>query len=143
MAQRKGGIQATFDGIKGKINTAAAQGIEERLQDIAEYAVSVSPVDTGAYVNSFSMLRASSGGGRKRSSANKPRQQNPEAMKQGAIGQLYSDIEALNVKQDLEDGNARFTLRNRSEHARDVEDGENWKRTDGYYVFTKTKRKFG
>lgn len=143
MAMRKGGIQATFDGVKNKIEKAAAQGVEERLKDISEYAVDVSPVDTGAYVTSFSMGKAGFGGGRKRTSAGKPRKQNPEAMKQEALSQLYTDIEALNVKQDLEDGNARFTLRNRAEHARAVEDGENWQRTDGYYVFTKVKRKFG
>ena len=135
-------IQSTFKGIKGKINTATASALEERLKDIAEYAVSISPVDTGAYVNSFSIGRAGFGGGRSKSSKNAPRGQNEQAKHQEALGNLYADIQGLAIKQDLEDGNARFTLRNRSEHAQDVEDGEGWARTDGYYVFTKIKRKF-
>ncbi len=135
-------IQATFGNIKDKINTATANAVEDRLQDIAEYAVAISPVDTGAYVTSFSIGKAGFGGGRSRSSDNRPTGQNPETMKQEGLSQLYSDIEALGIKQDLEDGNTRFTIRNRSPHARDVEDGANWKRS-GYHVFTKIRNQFG
>lgn len=143
MAYRKGGIQATFDGIKNKVETAAANAVEDRLMDIAQYAVSISPVDTGAYVTSFSIGKAGFGGGRMRSSSGKPRQQNPEEKRQEGYSQMLEDINGLNIKQDLEQGNARFTLRNRAEHARTVEDGSNWSRTDGYYVFTSVRRKFG
>lgn len=135
--------QVTFKAIKDKVETIAAQRVEDKLKDVAEYAVSISPVDTGAYVTSFSLVSGGSGGGRSRSSAGKPRNQNPEAKRQEGLGQLYEDINGLAIKQDLEDGNAKFTLRNRAPHANDVEDGTNWKRKDGYYVFTKIKRKFG
>jgi len=42
----------------------------------------------------------------------------------------------------IENGNVRITLRNRSPHARDVEDGANW-RSSGYHVFARIRRKFG
>ena len=135
-------IQTTFDGIKNRIETKSAEAIEERLEDIAQYAVMISPVSTGAYVNSFSIGKAGFGGGRAKSSKDAPRGQNEQAKQQEALGNLYTDIQGLAIKQELEDGNARFTLRNRSEHAQDVEDGEGWQRTEGYYVFTKIKRKF-
>ena len=135
--------QVTFRAIKDRVETIAAQKVEDRLKDISEYAVNISPVDTGAYVTSFSIGKAGFGGGRSRSSHNKPKNQNPEAKRQEALGQLYSDIEGLGIKQDLEDGNAKFTIRNRAPHANQVEDGSSWKRTDGYYVFTKIRRKFG
>ena len=35
-------IQATFDSIKNKIETKASDAIEERLGDIADYAVMIS-----------------------------------------------------------------------------------------------------
>lgn len=135
-------IQTTFAGIKKQIETRSAEAIEERLEDIADYAVFISPVSTGAYVNSFSIGKAGFGGGRSKTSDNKPKGQNSEAQKQEALGNLYTDIQGLAIAQDLEDGNTRFTLRNRSPHAQDVEDGSEWSRTDGYYVFTKIKRKF-
>jgi hypothetical protein len=135
--------QVTLQPFKEQLERIAAQQVENRLEDIAQYAVNISPVDTGAYVESFSIGRAGSGGGRSRTSHGKPKNQNPEAKKQQALGQLNADIAALPIEQMLEDGNARFTLRNRAPHANTVEDGSSWKRTDGYYVFTKIRRKFG
>ena len=120
----------------------SAEAVEERLEDIAQYAVVISPVSTGAYVNSFSIGRAGFGGGRSKSSDNAPRGQNEQAKKQEAMDNLNGDIGGLNIKQDLEAGTARYTLRNRSPHAQDVEDGTGWRNTDGYHVFTKVKRKF-
>tara|TARA_R110002126_G_scaffold235567_1_gene379305 strand:+ start:1258 stop:1674 length:417 start_codon:yes stop_codon:yes gene_type:complete len=135
-------IQATFAGIKNKIETKSAEAIEERLGDIADYAVMISPVSTGAYVNSFSIGKAGFGGGRVQSSANKPMYQDEGFMKQQALDNLYGDIDRLAVKQGLEDGNARFTLRNRSEHATNVENGTGWTRTKAYEVFRKVKGNF-
>lgn len=135
-------IQATFKRIKGRINDLAEEQIEDKLEDLADYAVRISPVDTGAYVNSFSIKRAGQGGGRSRTSDNKPRGQSPEAERQEAYNQLLSDIETLNISDMLEQGRVSFTLRNRSPHARDVEDGSNWQ-SDGYHVFARIRRKFG
>lgn len=135
-------IQSTFKGIKGKINTATASALEERLKDIAEYAVRISPVDTGAYVTSFSIGRAGFGGGRRSSSENKPKRQSKSQKQQEGLSQLYSDINSLNIEQDLKSKNVRFTLRNRSDHAANVENGIGWRLTQPYYVFSKIKRKF-
>jgi len=135
-------VQATFDRLKGRLNDMAEEQIENRLEDIADYATRISPVDTGAYVTSFSIKRAGQGGGRSRTSKNKPRNQNPEQKRQEAYGQLLGDIQALNVSDMLEQGNVKITLRNRSPHARDVEDGANW-RSSGYHVFARVRNKFG
>lgn len=135
--------QVTLRATKERIKDVAANEVEDRLKDIAGYAVSISPVDTGAYVESFSIVRAGSGGGRSRSSAGKPRNQNPEAKKAEAYNALVGDIAGLNIEQMLEMETPRFTLRNRAPHANTVEDGSNWQRTDGYYVFTKVRNRFG
>jgi len=135
-------VQATMSRFKGRLNDLAEEKIEERLEDLADYATRISPVDTGAYVTSFSIKRAGAGGGRSRISENKPRNQNPETKKQEAYGQLLTDIQALNISDMIENGNVRITLRNRSPHARDVEDGANW-RSSGYHVFARIRRKFG
>jgi hypothetical protein len=135
-------VQATMSRLKGRLNDLAEEKIEERLEDLADYATRISPVDTGAYVTSFSIKRAGSGGGRSRSSENKPRNQNPETKRAEAYGQLVTDIQALNISDMIENGNVRITLRNRSPHARDVEDGSNW-RSSGYHVFSRIRRKFG
>lgn len=135
--------QVTLKATKNRIAQVAASEVEDRLKGIADYAVSISPVDTGAYVESFSIVRAGAGGGRSRTSANKPRKQNPEAKKAEAYAALVGDIEVLNIEQMLETEVPRFTLRNRAPHANTVEDGSNWQRTDGYYVFTKIRNRFG
>lgn len=135
-------IQQTFDRLKGRLNEMAEVQIEDRLEDLADYATRISPVDTGAYVTSFSFKQAGQGGGRRRTSDNKPRGQNPEQKRREGYEQLLSDIPALNIKEMLEQGNVKITLRNRSPHSRDVEDGENWQ-SDGYHVFTRIRRKFG
>lgn len=127
MARRTGGIQATFSNIRDRIDESVAVQTKAVVRDIASYAVSISPVDTGAYVLSFSVLPAGSGGGRMRTSHNKPRRQDDGAKKQEALGQINSDIEAIDFTVV-----ERFTLRNRAEHARDVEDKH------GYAVFAKT-----
>ena len=136
-------IQATFSKIKGRLNDMAEEAIEERLEDLAGYATRISPVDTGAYVTSFSIKRAGQGGGRSRSSKNKPKDQNPEAKRAEAYGQLVQDIQALNISDMIENGNVRITLSNRSPHARTVEDGGAGWRRGGYHVFTKVRNKFG
>ena len=135
-------VQATMSRLKGRLNDLAEEKIEERLEDLADYATRISPVDTGAYVTSFSIKRAGDGGGRRRSSENKPRNQNPETKRAEAYGQLVTDIQALNISDMIENGNVRITLSNRSPHARDVEDGSNW-RSSGYHVFSRIRRKFG
>jgi hypothetical protein len=63
-------------------------------------------------------------------------------MKDLAYSQLIGDIDRIDFKTMLESGDPRFTLKNRAPHARDVEDGANWKRS-GYHVFAKIRNQFG
>jgi len=139
-------IQATMNAFKDKIENRVADEVEQKFDEIASYAVYVAvpdqSIDTGAYVTSFSIGKAGFGGGRSRSSDNKPKNQNPQAMKDQAYSQLIGDIDRIDFKTTLESGDARFTLRNRSPHARDVEDGTNWRRS-GYHVFAKIRNQFG
>ena len=141
-----GSIQTTFDALKSKIKAKVEDGVEERLEDIAAYAVYVATpdnsIDTGAYVTSFSIGAAGFGGGRSRSSNNKPKGQNPQAMKDESFSQLMYDIQRIDFEAVLESSNTRFTLRNRAPHARDVEDGSSWRRS-GYHVFAKIRNQFG
>ena len=145
MAQNKS-IQATFASIRDNINKATAKGVEEKFEDIASYviyqAVPDQSIDTGAYVTSFSIGPAGFGGGRSRSSVNKPKGQNPSVMKDQGFAQLQYDIQNINFESLVESGNTKFTIRNRSPHAVDVENGDSWA-GDGYHVFAKIRRKFG
>lgn len=145
MAQNKS-IQATFDSIKDKMYKATADEVEEKFEDIASYviyeAVPDQSIDTGAYVTSFSLGPAGFGGGRSRSSNNKPKGQNPSVMKDQGFAQLQYDIQNIDFEGLVESGNTRFTIRNRSPHAVDVENGENWS-SSGYHVFARIRSRFG
>jgi len=142
--------QITLKPFVDKIYEATAKELEERFDKMAYYATKTAltgggrgdGVDTGAYVNSFSILKAGSGGGRSRTSNNKPTNQNPEVEKQKGYEQLQSDIQNLNIEQMIKSGNVKVVIRNRSPHAQDVENGTSWK-SDGYGVFAKIKKEFG
>ena len=143
-----GSIQATFKSINEEIERKTAEAVEQRFEDLAYYAiyrgVPDQAVDTGAYVTSFSIGPAGFGGGRSRKSDNKPRNQNPQAMKDQGYSQLQSDINGINFEDLLKSGNARFTLRNRAPHAYAVENGGiTWRRDpNGYGVFAKIRSEF-
>ena len=112
--------------------------VRNKLFDIAQTAVSLSPVDTGAYVTSHSFKTNTSSRGRGKSSRNKPKQQSQQAMRQEGLDNLVQDINAL----DLSD-TTRITLRNDSPHSQAVEyGGPNWKR-QGYYVYTQVRNIHG
>ena len=38
-------VQATFSRLKGRLNDIAEEAIEERLEDLADYATRISPID--------------------------------------------------------------------------------------------------
>ncbi len=120
----------------GRIKELAEEEVKLRAKDIVHYAVDISPVDTGAYVESFSVVPRGAGGGRMRSSKGRPRKQNRQAVQEQEKARLSQEIDALDIAEA-----GGFTLRNRSPHSNDVEYGENWIR-DGYYVFTETKGRF-
>ena len=104
--------------------------VKDQLTDIAQFATSRSPVDTGAYVTSFS-IKHSYSSGRSRTSNNKPRGQSLEAKRQEGLSQLVADIETLKpLENDL------IVLSNGSPHANEVE------YKHGYAVFSQVKDKF-
>jgi hypothetical protein len=92
------------------------------LEKMAEKAIMISPVDTGAYVTSFTVTTIS-GGGRSKTSHGKPRGQDAEAKKSEAFDQVLGDIAALPL--DV----TKVYLTNRAPHAKAVEDDH------GYGVF--------
>lgn len=89
---------------------------DEFLINMAEDIVNSSKptVDTGAYITSHS-IRTTRGGGRSRTSHNKPRGQNPETKAAEALDQLMGDIAAL------PDDQQQVFLTNNAPHANLVE----------------------
>lgn len=126
-------INKSFFDKLDKISDIVGDSLEEHLLSIGSYAVQVSPVDTGAYVESMSFRPIGSGGGRMRSSDNKPPvpSGSKQDVKNGAKAELKSDLKAY--KRDiLAKGGA--VLKNRSPHSNDVEDNHD--------VFRRTKGRF-
>ena len=102
---------------------------EVLLTKIAQNVVSNSPVDTGAYVNSFNFSTGRDSRKRATSSEGRPKMDESEAKGQ-ALDNLMGDIKELPK-------DSKVYLNNRAPHARLVEDGgPNW-RIDGYKVFAK------
>lgn len=122
-----------IDGLEVKI----LGGVKERLEDIAQTAVNMSPVDTGAYVTSFS-YNVGAGRPRGKDSANYPTGANVSGKRQEGYDNLIQDISRITKIEDLNN----IALRNGSPHAEDVEMGEDWRR-DGYWVFAGLKNIYG
>ena len=126
-------LQRKIDGLKA----LAEQQVERKLVDMAQTAVDFSPVDTGAYVTSFSF---STGAGRPRgkSSKGKPKA-NAQAARSEGLSNLIKDLEKIPSLLDT----TSIVLRNNSPHAVAVEyGGRGWK-TSPYFVFTKLRNIYG
>lgn len=122
--------KASLDKKLMMLEQTAEERVKDELTDIAQFAVTRSPVDTGAYVTSWSMKHSYSSG-RSRTSKNKPRGQSPEAKRQEGLSQLLMDIETLRpLENDL------VVISNGSPHADVVE------YKHGYAVFAQIKDKF-
>ena len=112
--------------------------VKQRLLDIAETAISLSPVDTGAYVTSHSFKTNTSSRGRGKTSHGKPKGQSVEAKRSEGLDNLVSDINNL----DLGD-KEKITLRNDSPHAQIVEEGgPNWTKP-AYKVYAQIRNIYG
>ena len=120
------------------INKLVEEKLKLRLLEIAKTAVNLSPVDTGAYITSFSYA-VGPGRPRGKSSKNKATGQSKQQMEEEGFDGLKSDVNRIT---DLTN-TAAISLRNNSPHALDVEYGENWFKTDGYFVFTKLRNIYG
>ncbi len=112
------------------LETLVEQQVERKLVDIAESAVTLSPVDTGAYVTSFSF---SVGRGRPRGKSSRGRlKANGQAMRQEGLDNLKNDLKKIPSLMDT----TSITLRNNSPHATAVEYGGKGWITPPYFVFT-------
>ena len=130
-------VNASFYKKMEYLEDIVEDAVKEELVSIAQSAVSFSPVDTGAYVTSFSFT---TGAGRPRgkSSDNKPKKQNPQQKMQEGFQNLLTDINKLDLKNTTS-----VQLRNGSPHADDVENrGPSWRRP-GYKVFAKIRDIYG
>jgi len=94
--------------------------IKSLLVNIAESAVAISPVWSGAYVKSMSIVPSGSGAGRMRKSnddfMSNDNRADTSGIKQEAFSQLMSDIDSLQIMEVT-----GFVLRNRSKHSPEVE----------------------
>jgi len=123
----EGSIQKKFD----KLKNLYGDTVEERLVNFASYGIMISPVDTGAYVESMSIRPRGSSGGRMRRSDVRDTAPNKEAKKQEAVGLIRTDA-ATYIEQIIDRGGA--VIVNRSPHNKDVE--------SKYQVFGRMKDRF-
>jgi|TARA_R110002072_G_scaffold219636_1_gene377253 hypothetical protein len=139
MSKQSAATQATFRSLEDKVLNIVHDGVKDKAYAVANYAVSISPVYSGAYVESFSIKKPGQGGGRRKSSEARGgkangKSDNPDMHRETAKYNLYKDIESLGEK-----GLKGFVLRNRAEHAKDVEH----KHGPPYKVFARVRNRFG
>lgn len=113
---------------RGRVNeksvSAKIENLEERveaevkddLKSIARDLTTRTPVDTGAYAESFSVVPASFSGGRSKSSHGRPRNQDVGEYLGIAQANMNSDIDGLQLFE-----NKSVSFRNRAPHASSVE----------------------
>jgi len=131
-------VNASFHKKIKSLEEKALVGAKEQLTDIARSAVNFSPVDTGAYVTSFSYT-VGAGRPRGKDSANRPTAASPEGQMDEGFSNLVGDISKVKSLEDLD----QIILRNNSPHADDVEYGEKWHKTQGYFVFSQLRNLYG
>lgn len=85
------------------------------LEDLAKDLVTRTPVVTGAFAESFSVVPSSSGGGRSRSSKGRPKG-DLETFRGIAESNMVGDISRLDLKETKS-----ISFRNRAPHAEPVE----------------------
>jgi mRNA-degrading endonuclease RelE of RelBE toxin-antitoxin system len=123
-------VNKSLDKKLERLEQTAEERVKDELVDVAQFAVSRSPVDTGAYVTSFS-IKNSYSSGRSRTSRNKPRRQSPQAKREEGLSQMLGDIETLKPLEE-----PLIVISNGSPHATQVE------KLHGYAVFAQIRNKF-
>ena len=130
-------VNSSFHNKLTNLDAAILDSVKDRLGDIARTAVDYSPVDTGAYVTSFSYT-IGAGRPRGKSSDRLRKGANIQSEREAGYKNLLQDISRINDIEDL----STIQLRNGSPHAIDVEYGENWYGS-GYFVFAKLESIYG
>ena len=110
-------ISPSFQKKMSKLDELVGDTLQEKLVSLGSYAVSISPVYSGAFVESWSIRPIGSGGGRSRMSRSEPTP-NPEGKREEGKSNILGD---LNTYKDriIEDGGAILT--NRAPHAKEVD----------------------
>ena len=135
-------ISPSFQKKMTKFHELYGDAIEEQLTSLGHYAVEISPVWSGAFVNSWSLRPIGSGGGRSRTSSygrdpkdtgrlTHSERSNPESEKADAKALIDSDVREIK-DSILETGGAVLT--NRAPHAKIVD--------DKYLTITRVKDRF-
>lgn len=116
-----------MESLKGEVK----ERVWDKGEEIVSYAAAISPVQTGAFVESFSVVPRGSGGGRSRTSNNRPILSlgEKEGKKESEAARLRAEVRSVDPLED-----SGFTLRNRSPHNKVVE--------DNHQVFRRTKDRF-
>jgi len=110
-------ISPSFQAKMTKLQELYGDAIEEKLTSLGLYAVEISPVDTGAFVESWSIRPIGSSSGRRRQREGKPSKDTASA-KADARQNILTDASAYKT-QIIEKGGA--VLVNRSSDAKDVD----------------------
>lgn len=111
-------ISPSFQKKMDKLDELIGDNIAEKLQSLGNYAVSISPVKTGAFVESWSIRPMGSGASRRLSSEGRPNKDYSQA-KDDATSNIANDVARLKDRI-LKEGGA--TLRNGSPHAKQVDE---------------------
>jgi len=121
-------ISPSFQKKMSKLEELIGDNIAEKLTSLGHYAVEISPVYSGAFVQSWSLVPIGSGGGRSRTSAYgregdkrlmNPERVNAESAKADAKTLIDGDVSKIKDRI-LKDGGAVLT--NRAPHAKIVDD---------------------
>ena len=111
-----------------EIDQMLEDAVERKMTDVARTVVLASPVDTGAFVNSWS-FKDNLGGGRSKSSDNKPRGRDKGAERGKALNSLVNDIKKTvevgspggPIKEGIGIQAGSYYFINRAPHAIEVE----------------------
>lgn len=133
-------INASFYKKMDEIENKVKQEVWLKGEEIVSYAASISPVYSGAYVKSFSVVPRGGGGGRMRQSpyvqdyddntlGRQEYKGDKNALKQDEAARLRASVRSIDPLES-----EGFTLRNRSPHNKIVEQKHN--------VFLRTQDRF-
>lgn len=126
-------VNKSFFNKLSKIDEIVGDKVEEKIVSIAQYGIQISPVDTGTWVESFSIRPQGSGGGRRRTRDGKLSL--PMGAKQSAKEEAKLGVQADAARfkdQIVESGGAIIV--NKSQDAQQVE--------QKFAVFARMKARF-
>ena len=124
-------INSSFYKKMDEMENRVKNEVYSKGEEIVSYAVAISPIYSGAYVESFSVRPRGDSSGRSRTSNGRPELSLPakDAKKQDEAVRLREEIRSIDPLES-----EGFTLRNRSPHNKIVEKNHD--------VFLRTKDRF-